>query len=252
MSKPDLIPVPDSLTEAVVVDHAAQLVAQDRFSMTALARTLGVSRPALYRFAGSGDDVLKKVAAAGHDVPGMGPAKDRILAAADALFGTRGIENVTVDEIAAKAQVSPVTIYRIFSDREGLLRAFVAGISPRNEAMAFLEQADGPLDEVLRPVAVRMLVFIRRYRGLVGTSLAGEGAGMLDRLRGNQRTTRDALGRYFVAQMRAGHLPEQDPVPLVMGFVSLLTGAALLPPRTDDTEEEATWLVQLFLHGATQ
>src|SRR5512139_2726485 len=45
-----------------------------------------------------------------------------LLDAALALFRERGVEAVTVGDIAAAAGVAPATIYRRFGDKEGLLK----------------------------------------------------------------------------------------------------------------------------------
>lgn len=47
--------------------------------------------------------------------------KNRILAEARVLFASRGFEQVTIDEIAQKAEVSTPTIYAIFQSKKGIL-----------------------------------------------------------------------------------------------------------------------------------
>ena len=49
----------------------------------------------------------------------------KVLAAAADLFATRGVENVTVDEIAAQAGVGVGTLYRGFGDKGGLVAAIL-------------------------------------------------------------------------------------------------------------------------------
>jgi AcrR family transcriptional regulator len=51
--------------------------------------------------------------------------RQRVLAAAAELFSTRGVEAVTVDEIAAQAGVGVGTIYRGFGDKGGLVAAIL-------------------------------------------------------------------------------------------------------------------------------
>lgn len=46
----------------------------------------------------------------------------RILASAKALFSRKGIDRVTIAEIAAKAGVAGSTIYAVFKSKEGILR----------------------------------------------------------------------------------------------------------------------------------
>lgn len=47
--------------------------------------------------------------------------KNRILAAARTLFASKGFEQVTIEEIAQKAEVSSPTIYAIFKSKRGIL-----------------------------------------------------------------------------------------------------------------------------------
>ena len=49
----------------------------------------------------------------------------RILAAAKALFGRRGIDQVTIDDVARKAGASASTVYAIYKSKEGILRALM-------------------------------------------------------------------------------------------------------------------------------
>ena len=52
-------------------------------------------------------------------------AHDRILAAAEELFGRKGYDAVSTAEIAAAADVSTALIYYHFDDKESLLRALL-------------------------------------------------------------------------------------------------------------------------------
>jgi AcrR family transcriptional regulator len=51
--------------------------------------------------------------------------KRRILRAAKELFSKHGIDKVTIDELAAKAEVSSPTIFALFQSKRGLLRALM-------------------------------------------------------------------------------------------------------------------------------
>lgn len=52
--------------------------------------------------------------------------RERILCTAERLFGERGVTNVSMDEIAADAEVGKGTLYRRFGDRAGLAMALLA------------------------------------------------------------------------------------------------------------------------------
>lgn len=95
------------------------------------------------------------------------PCQDRsrrteqaLLDAALGLFRERGVEVVTVGDIAAAAQVAPATIYRRFGDKEGLVRAaferFIA------DALVLLDQvpAESAKDTVALLADVAHLVML--------------------------------------------------------------------------------------------
>ena len=51
---------------------------------------------------------------------------ERILAAAERLFAERGVENVSMDDVAAEAHVGKGTLFRRFGDRAGLALAVLS------------------------------------------------------------------------------------------------------------------------------
>jgi len=66
--------------------------------------------------------------------------KDSILNAAWELFSARGISNVSISEIAAKAKVSQVSIYNYFGDKNNLAKEVLA---------SYLDKAIKEYDEIL-------------------------------------------------------------------------------------------------------
>jgi AcrR family transcriptional regulator len=74
--------------------------------------------------------------------------KVRVLDAAKRLFKRRGIDGVTIAQIAEKAEVAPPTVYALYKSKEGILRALMrsALFGPR------FEEARARLDGVTDPV----------------------------------------------------------------------------------------------------
>lgn len=233
--------------EEAVLAAAETLVAAGRFSMTALAKALGRSRSRLYRELGSGQAVLARLRARGVETDVDSPAKRRILEAARRLVARRGLVDVTVEQIAAAAEVAPVTIYRLFGDREGLLRALVDGISPRAEVEELLTDDDLELDVALTRVMARLLTFIREHRGLIATSLNADGMRALAPLRRANSSSRERLRRYF---RRRRDALKGSPQQLVKVFMALGLGGGLLLEPDDDVPRRARALVAAFLDGA--
>jgi AcrR family transcriptional regulator len=89
--------------------------------------------------------------------------RDRILASALQLFGSRDYDEVTVAEVCTGARVSKRYFYEHFVDREDLVRALhkeqnewlLAGI------VSATPEAPGALDEMLRPAVHQLLTLLR-------------------------------------------------------------------------------------------
>lgn len=88
-----------------------------------------------------------------------GRNRNAILAAAEALFGARGVDAVSIDEIAATADLAKGTVYNHFADKEALARE-IAAIARADGEMRVRAANDGVADPVRRTVR-GMLVFAR-------------------------------------------------------------------------------------------
>jgi AcrR family transcriptional regulator len=77
-------------------------------------------------------------------------SRARIIESAIRLFGERGIDAVTVDEIAAAADVGKGTIYNYFRTKEDIVVAFMADVEQKVQAkLRELDTAKRPLADVL-------------------------------------------------------------------------------------------------------
>lgn len=77
-------------------------------------------------------------------------ARSQILSAAIGLFSRRGLDAVTIDEIAAAADVGKGTIYNYFATKEDIVVAFMADLEARiAPTIARFRPAERPVDRVL-------------------------------------------------------------------------------------------------------
>ena len=86
----------------------------------------------------------------------------RILSAAKSLFGERGIDRVTIDQLSAAAGVSSPTIYALFRSKSGILRALIDGVFFGNDYAALAEKTkstDDPIELLQITASISRVIF---------------------------------------------------------------------------------------------
>lgn len=97
----------------------------------------------------------------------------RIMETACALFGQRGIAAVTVDEIAAAADVGKGTVYNYFGAKEDIVVAFLVDLDRKAlDSMALLPSEGMSVAEALDAAAWSLLEFKPPHREFVRALLA--------------------------------------------------------------------------------
>lgn len=247
---------PDPAAERVL-DAADQLLRQSgTLTLDEVAKRSGVSRTTLYRLFGSRAGLLEALERRGGgaaeragraDPPS---ARERILDALVALVRDRTLGQVTVDEIAQTAGVSAVTVYRVFGDKDGLVRTFMDERTPRSEAMLLLGDHEAPIADVLRTFGERILVFMRSSRGLFLQVMLGppEERAYVDRMRRTDRGMRRAVAAYLAHQKEKGVLRDDlDVDDGARAYLGLLFAFGVID---DVGPEAADRAVEAFLRGA--
>ena len=75
-------------------------------------------------------------------------ARERVLRTATTLFARRGIDAVTINELAERAGVSGATVYALFKSKEGVIRALVERVIFGSSYQAALDRLDAEGDPV--------------------------------------------------------------------------------------------------------
>jgi AcrR family transcriptional regulator len=240
------------------------------FTMEALAQAAGVSRATLYRRVPSREKLAGRLREERAVESGTSlarePSRQRILETTRQLVGRHGLLALTVEQIADAADVSPVTIYRIFGDKDALLRAMFAELGPRNDAALVFADPDAPLADTLTRFVTLLLRGLAEQPAFIAMALfsQGEEARYVEHLRKSQFGTMDRFTRYLAAQMERGRLRPGDPVDLGLGLMGLALGSTLDTRRLlssarsngPGASAEPAWreararaIVELFLHG---
>jgi AcrR family transcriptional regulator len=84
---------------------------------------------------------------------------ERILDAALAISAASGLRNLTMDEVARRAHVGRMTVYRRFRDRDGLVQAL--GVRETRRCLAELDAATDPAQPIAEQVAEGLVTSLR-------------------------------------------------------------------------------------------
>jgi AcrR family transcriptional regulator len=172
----------------------------------------------------------------------------RILDAALDVAAASGIRHLTLDDVARRAGVGRVTVYRRFGDRQGLVEAL--GVREARRCIAILDEAtppDQPIEEQVADGFVAGLRLIREHP-LLSRLATHEPAALLDALT-NPRTALFPLARTYVAgrlalAQQAGARSDLDLEQVAEAFLRITVSFALiedtvLPLDDEDAAREA-------------
>lgn len=183
--------------------------------------------------------------------------RQEILDAARRVVTTRGLDGVTVEEVAREAEFAVGSIYRHFRSKDELVQELLVALSARylDELGAAID-APGPFDEVLEHVVqlahdrhVALQPILQAFFAAPGPiPRAGTPSG--DAL-GGLRARYQASFRRLVARGQAdGRLRHGDPAPVALALTGLVTTFARATAAGEHAGDAAADVLALFLRGA--
>ena len=143
---------------------------------------------------------------------------ERILDAALALAAASGLNNLTMDDVAKRARVGRMTVYRRFGSKPTLLDALA--VREARRCIATIARAldpSAPIDERLTELFVATLKVIREHPLLERLARVEPEALLLELTRDDSAVFRlvlEFLVGLIVAAQSSGDLPSGDPTPL--------------------------------------
>jgi len=185
--------------------------------------------------------------------PAADPIAERILDGALEQFRDGGLTRTTMDDVARRAELSRVTIYRRFQNKNALIEAVL--LRECRRCLAALDDAVGELPHIEQRL-VEGFVFALRYareHPLVGGLLRVEPQVILPFMTVRAELALAAVRGFLAVRLRhardAGELAEVDiePVAELMARIAasfLLSPYGCIPMRTDD---DARAFAQRFL-----
>jgi AcrR family transcriptional regulator len=122
-----------------------------------------------------------------------------------------------MDELAARAEVSRATLYRLFPGKPALFRELIAAYSPWEPIAQVLDESapDALLEEVIPRIANALGAALADRSAVLLRMVFEMSRGEPDAAEGAQRSMQRGLPdlmRYLTEQMAAGRLRQMDPV----------------------------------------
>ena len=170
---------------------------------------------------------------------------EEILQAAGALFAECGYDNVTTNMIAARAGVSPGSLYQFFPNKEAIAQAFAADATEHlhrvYDALLSSEVMSLPLQGFVDTFVNEIIAFNRNYPGYLALELGSTHSSSLalaiaDFQQGVQARLDALLAAYW-----PDSTPEQRRLPLLVSYRLFL---ALLPVALSGDEEHRRAIVR--------
>ena len=193
-----------------ILDAAVRLIETrpEEFTMARVAAEAGLSRATVYRRFGSVAGLRSALCTARGATASIDRSgnRARVLDAALGEFTRAGVHGATIQGIAERAGVSPMTVYNHFDDKEGLVFALISERGPGSLPLQRLAELETFEDTVAAFVA-GVLQIVENQRDLFGLVIAP-----------------DPITRRAFRRMRADHAE----IPLVP-----MLQAAGLPPEID-------------------
>jgi AcrR family transcriptional regulator len=194
----------------------------EKSTVAQFAQAAGVSRASFYRAFESRGALLEALAM--EPEPG---ARERILEAALDLVGAHGLTAMSMDDLAAKANVSRATLYRLFPGKAVLFMSLVKAFSPLEPVTQLMTTMQAEPPDVVMPEVART-VFRTVYGS--GETRVGMLRAMLfevsslspdaeDSAREVMSAILGSVGAYVMAQMESGHLRRMHPLLALQSFI---------------------------------
>jgi AcrR family transcriptional regulator len=173
---------------------------------------------------------------------------ERILDAALELASASGLRNLTMDDVAKRARVGRMTVYRRFGSKPTLLDALAVREARRClQEIATALDPDAPIDQRFADLFVATLRVIREHPLLQRLARVEPDALILELTRDDSAIFRlllDFLTGWITTAQRRGDLPPADPAPLAELAVRLGASFVLIPdsviPLADDEATQRT------------
>ncbi len=228
-----------AIAQALYAEKGAQ------FSLADIAAKANVSRPTIYKHLGNKEKILSLLGVDETDV------EARIMQGVLEVAKIQGFKAATVEAIAGAAGVGPATIYRRFTDKEGLIKAFIERQTPRDKLPVFPPQTHENFAAQLEIITTHMLRFMSEHKTLVRLIFSGnqDDRAYLSTLRDDTNSTFSRLEAFFQMHQQAGRISDSiPPALLTTNLFGMVHAQAVIAPASGsfDIKAVSASICQLF------
>jgi AcrR family transcriptional regulator len=224
-----------------------------------LAAAAGVSRASFYREFESREALLDAL-----DLQPEPVARERILEASLKLIGADGLNALSMDDLATKAEVSRATLYRLFPGKAALFTSLVHAFSPLDPVTELLSTRQDEPPEVLMPEIARTVyrTFYGGGENRVGIlralffEISSLSPDAVDATRAAIRGMVGSVVFYLMGHMRDGRLRQMHPLLALQSFVGPIFFHLITRPVAEqmlgldmDGEQAVTLLAENWLRA---
>lgn len=237
-----------SIAQRLYAEKGAQ------FSLADIAAHANVSRPTIYKHLGNKEKILSMLVGVGEmDV------EARIMRGVLEVAQAEGFKAATIDAIAEVSGVGPATIYRRFTDKEGLIKAFIERQTPRDKLPSFPPEISNDFAAQLEIITEHMLGFMHEHKTLVRLIFSGNAGdrAYLSALRDESHSTFSKLEGFFQAHQDAGRISAEISAALLttnlfgMVHAHAVIAPSAIPLETKAARRSICALFQSLCSGAT-
>ena len=239
-----------------ILDAAVRLIETrpEEFTMARVAAEAGLSRATVYRRFGSVAGLRSALCTARGATASIDRSDNRarVLDVALAEFTRTGVHGATIQDIAERAGVSPMTVYNHFDDKEGLVLALISERGPSSLPLQRLADL-GTFEDTVTAFVAGVLQIVEKQRDLFGLVIAPD---PITR-RAFRRMCADHAGIPLVPMLQAAGLPpEMDARLAAASLMGMIMSNAVIYPllfgeEVGDPAAFAEQITRLFVKAVS-
>ena len=184
--------------------------------------------------------------------------KQRIMQAAERLFKTRQLHEITLDEVAREADVGKGTLYLYFADKEDLFfQTALSGFDELCDMLATEPPAGTSFKDALLGIVRRISDFFLQRRPLFRLILAegdralGRGGSLRQRWLERRRKLTGAMSTVIGRGVATGEIRDDLPAEVIAEYLlAMLRARALELEHLPEAARTHAGIVDLLIHGA--